>query len=155
MHKPSRRVILGSYPKIQEPLESQSYSAITLNALINTVSISHQSSPRYSLGEVSSSKEERTSCLNKATDILILWLAAEIKDELGNIERRLNNLERRTDSLANLFRPLLTYLARRLGSSWPVHKTLTLVKEEGAYLIEIRSEHITAERSSLFTSPKG
>lgn len=128
--------------------------------------------------------------------VLILRLAAEMKDELGNMERRLNNLERRTDSLADLvnslsdlpsrvdqridnlsdtvdkesqritkivrtvdfitrrFGPLLARLARRPGSSWPVssRETSTPVREDGVHPRGTRSEHMTAERSSLFTS---
>ncbi|GFF27481.1 hypothetical protein IFM61606_09965 [Aspergillus udagawae] len=190
----------------REPLESQSHSAITLDTLVSrpatgqvdAVSVSHQSSPGHPPGEVSSSKEERTARSNKATDVLILRLAAEMKDELGNMERRLNNLERRADSLADLvnslsdlpsrvdhridnlsdtvnkesqriskivktvdfitrrFGPLLARLARRPGSSWPVssRETSTQVREEGAHTRGSRSEHLTAERGSLFTSPE-
>lgn len=59
------------------------------------------------------------------------------------------------DFITRWFGPLLAYLARRLGSSWPVHETSTLVREEGAHLTGIRSEYMTVERSSLFISPKG
>lgn len=64
---PSNELLDYSQLNPWEPLESQSHSAITLNALVsrpatsqvNTVSISHQSSPRHPPGKVSSSKEER------------------------------------------------------------------------------------------------
>ncbi|KAE8396821.1 hypothetical protein BDV37DRAFT_289953 [Aspergillus pseudonomiae] len=63
----------------REPLESQSHSAITLDTLVSkpatgqvdTVSVSHQSSPGHLPGEVSSSKEERTARSNKATESVL------------------------------------------------------------------------------------
>lgn len=64
---PSDELLDYSQLDPREPLESQSHSAITLDALVSrpatsqvdAVSVSHQSSPGHPPGEVSSSKEER------------------------------------------------------------------------------------------------
>lgn len=79
----------------------------------------------------------------------------KLSDTVDKESQQITKIVKTVDFITRRFRPLLARLARRLGSSWPVRKTSTPVREEGAHPTGTRSEHITAERSSLFTSPKG
>lgn len=79
----------------------------------------------------------------------------KLSDTVNKESQQITKIVKIVNFITRRFGPLLAYLARRLGSSWPVHETLTPVREEGAHPTGIRSEYMTTERSSLFTSPEG